>query len=120
MMSEPASTNMPASFWTISGLSITSSSGDCPGLSPIFWRLAPVDPSATRTSPELSLSRNLFMITSGRDGQLPISTKLFHKFLRHRIHLMLWDQMRNVFEWFVHVREVHCQHELVLELGIGG
>src|SRR5512138_3038581 len=135
MISEPASTNMPASFWTISGLSITSSSGDCPGLSPIFWRLAPVDPSATSTSPELSRSRNLFIDSpefgasllaylqeqlADNGSKLPDSILFFHKFLCQRICLVIWDQMGDVFERLVHVREVHCQHELVLELGIGG
>src|SRR5574341_563224 len=103
---------------------MTRSSGGRPGFSPIFCKLEPVAPSATSTSPALILSKNFFIdspyLTPGAPSLAGKGTGVgsFHKILCHWVSHAMWDQMRDMWEWFAHVRETRCQHKLILEFRV--
>src|SRR5690242_5643191 len=81
IISEPASTNELASFRIMSGLSIMRSSGGRPGLRPIFCKLEPVAPSATRISSEFSRSRNLFIMCPSRWLRASVETTMLQEYV---------------------------------------
>src|SRR5690349_17789457 len=121
MISEPASANELASLSSVSGSSMIRSSGGLPGLRPIFCKLEPVAPSATRISPLFNRSKNLFMCSPqiGRENP-PLQNLLAHEIFRHRVRNSVGDQMCDMGKWFAHVREAGCKHELILKFRIGG